>query len=240
MPTQLDRQFFEESTVQSLFDKMGPTYDIVNLVSSFGFSEFWRWQCVGRVDARSGELVCDMMSGSGECWRYLLRRKARIASIDFSVGMIQRQMARRERTIGSIQVLCENALQTSIADSSVDAVVCAFGLKTLSSEQTGRFAAELHRILRPGGRFSLLEISDPVGWFGAPLFRFYVGSIIPLIGRACLGDIECYRMLGVYTRAFGSCENVVSHFTRAGLAAHVLRHFFGCATSICGEKPAAP
>ena len=124
------------------------------------------------------------------------------------------------------------------ADQSIDCVVSAFGLKTLDRAAVTRLAGELARIVRPGGRISLLEISTAEGWWLSPAYRFYVNRVIPLVGRLCLGDIDCYRMLGRYTAAFGSCAPVASIFDDAGFAVEVRRHLFGCATSIVGSRRA--
>jgi demethylmenaquinone methyltransferase / 2-methoxy-6-polyprenyl-1,4-benzoquinol methylase len=230
----------EDAYVRQLFDRMEPTYGLMNLVSSFGFSEIWRRQCVRNAAVRPGARVCDMMSGSGECWSYVLRCGGSLVSVDFSRAMIERQRTRNQAQALGVDVRCENALLTSIETDSIDCVVGAFGLKTLSREQTRRFAIEIQRILKSGGRFSLLEISTAEGWFLAPLYRWYLRSVIPLLGRLCLGDIECYRMLGVYTDEFVSCEGVVGIFGKAGLNVSVQRHFYGCATSLVGTKQAGP
>jgi demethylmenaquinone methyltransferase / 2-methoxy-6-polyprenyl-1,4-benzoquinol methylase len=230
----------EDAYVQELFDRMGPTYGLMNLVSSFGFSELWRRQCVRNAGVHPGVRVCDMMSGSGECWSYVLRRGGSLVSVDFSRAMSERQRARNRGHALGVDVRCENALQTSLNDDSIDCVVGAFGLKTLSGDQLGRFALEIHRVLKPGGRFSLLEISTAEGWFLAPLYRWYLRAIIPLFGKLCLGDIECYRMLAVYTDEFVSCERVVAVFAEAGLDVTFHRHVYGCATSLVGAKRASP
>ena len=75
--------------VRELFDKMGPTYGITNVVTSFGFSEWWRYACVNQVSIEAGETVCDMMAGSGECWRYLPKQSV-VLSIDFSSFMVEK------------------------------------------------------------------------------------------------------------------------------------------------------
>lgn len=217
---------------------MGPTYDLVNLVSSFGFSEWWRSQCVQSAGISRGSLVCDMMSGSGECWRYILNRGGSVVSIDFSRGMSNRQLKRNTKIGNPVDVRCENALHTSIKSDSVDFVVSAFGLKTLNRDSLQRFAAEIRRILRPGGRFSLLEISTAEPWILGPIFRWYVNRVVPVIGKLLLGDIECYRMLGRYTTEFKSCDHVLDVFKSAGLDVQVHRHFCGCATSLVGAKRA--
>lgn len=220
-----------------MFDRMGPTYDLVNRLSSFGFCEIWRYQCVRQAQIQPGAVVCDMMAGSGECWPYLRHRKvARIVSVDFSSVMIRRQQLRRQNHL-AVEVRKENATQTTLSSGSIDSVVGAFGLKTLSPEALAAFAGEIRRILKPGGSFSLLEISSGQGWIFGAIYLWYVSTLIPQLGRLLLGDIECYRMLGVYTRAFGSCERVAPVFAAAGLHTDVRRHFFGCATALVGNKP---
>ncbi len=216
---------------------MGRTYHLVNLISSVGFSAFWRRQCVRNLSIHQGACVCDMMSGTGECWPYLFRSGARsIASVDFSRTMIARQKLRRAFKKHDVASLCENAIATSIPDNSMDFVVSAFGLKTLNQPLIRKFAREIHRMLKPGGRFSLIEISFPTRWVFKPLYRWYVNAAIPIIGRACLGDMECYRMLGAYVAAFGSCAKVAPVFRDIGLKVSVKAHFYGCATSLVGCK----
>ena len=128
-------------------------------------------------------------------------------------------------------------MNMSVLDHSVDHVICAFGLKTFDLDQTRRFATEVFRILRPGGTCSLLEISVPENRLLRMAYLFYIGTCIPAVGKLCLGGIDCYRMLGVYTTAFGSCRRVVSPFEQAGFVVELKSHFFGCATSLYLTKP---
>lgn len=227
----------DDEFVRELFDRMGPSYEVTNLLSSFGFSEIWRLICVWNARIVTGSVVCDMMAGSGECWRYVGWRGGRILSVDFSTFMSERQRE-RSRTGGlDVEVRCENAEQTGIRSATVDHVVSAFGLKTLSTEAMAGFAAEIGRILKPGGSFSLLEISMPPAVLLRGPYRFYLSKVIPLVGKSLLGDIECYRMLGRYTEEFQSCAGVVPVFRMAGLEVELRSHFFGCATSLVGRKP---
>lgn len=229
---------YDEAYIAEMFDRMGPTYDLVNRLSSFGFCELWRYQCVRHARIQPGAVVCDMMAGSGECWPYLQYRKvARVISVDFSPVMVRRQRQRQQRGNLVVDVREENATRTALPSGSVDHVVGAFGLKTLSAEALGFFAAEIRRILKPGGSFSLLEISSAQEWRFGAIYRWYVSMLIPQLGRLLLGDIECYRMLGVYTQAFGSCERIAPVFAVAGLSVEVRCHLFGCATAVVGNKP---
>jgi demethylmenaquinone methyltransferase/2-methoxy-6-polyprenyl-1,4-benzoquinol methylase len=234
---------YDEQYVAHLFDRMSPTYDAINLISSFGFSESWRAQCVRNLSIPRGATVADLMSGSGECWTYLRRRlgaKGKIFSVDFSRAMCDRQKGRLKKCAAPLpEIYWENALSTTLRDDSVDFIISAFGLKTFDAPSLDRLAREMFRILRPGGGCSLIEISvPPAAWLRA-LYVFYIKAIIPLIGRMFLGDIECYRMLGIYTEAFGSCAAVMEHFQRAGFDIELRSHFFGCASSIIARKKSA-
>lgn len=227
---------YEDTFVKDLFDRMGPTYDLVNLVSSVGFSALWRRTCVRNAGVTPGAAVCDTMAGSGECWPYIRSRGGTIVSIDFSPVMAKRQVKRANAFGASVTVLCEDALHTSVPTGSIDCIVSAFGLKTLSHAAVAEYAKEAARILRPGGRISLIEISTAEDWWLAPVYARYVNQLIPVVGKICLGDIECYRMLGKYTASFGSCDWVAPIFAAAGFEVSIGRHFFGCATSLIGSK----
>jgi len=231
---------YDEKYVTHLFNQMGPSYDIMNVVTSFGFSEIWRRQCVGNLKIPAGAIVADLMAGSGECWTYLrrpVRPGGKIISIDISPVMCARQEKRVRCLDIPVEVRCESALNAGLADHSVDFIISAFGLKTFDPGQLSRLAKEMFRILRPGGRCSLLEISVPESnWLRAP-YRFYISKVIPLVGRFFLKDIECYKMLGVYTEAFGSCRRVVEHFEKVGFRVAFKTHFYGCASSLVMIKP---
>jgi demethylmenaquinone methyltransferase / 2-methoxy-6-polyprenyl-1,4-benzoquinol methylase len=124
----------------------------------------------------------------------------------------------------------------SLPDNSVDFVISAFGLKTFDSKQLSRLASELFRILRPQGSCSLLEITMPEPAFIRVPYGFYIKGIIPLIGRVFLKDIDCCKMLGVYTEAFGSCAKFAGIFVDAGFQVKIKKHLFGCASSLVLTK----
>jgi demethylmenaquinone methyltransferase/2-methoxy-6-polyprenyl-1,4-benzoquinol methylase len=152
--------------------------------------------------------------------------------------MCDRQKRRLARHPGlRADIRCENALATSLPDKSVDHVVSAFGLKTFDEHQLVRLADELFRILLPGGSASLFEISLPPNKFLRAPYDFYISSVVPWMGKVLLGDIECYRMLGVYTDAFGSCSRFADMFKRAGFIVREQNHFFGCASSLILIRP---
>jgi ubiquinone/menaquinone biosynthesis C-methylase UbiE len=257
-----EADLYDPAYVRSLFDAMATTYERVNTATSFGFSRPWRRQTADLLRLEPGMVVLDAMTGMGEGWPYLRLDLARIVALDLSPGMLRHAVARRARmtalVVGhrrarwpgraqppakpsapAIDIAEVDACATSLPDASVDAVPCLFGLKTLSPAQQHVFAAEVVRILRPGGRYSLIEVSVPRNALLRVPYLFYLRRIVPILGRLLLGDPENYRMLGVYTAAFGDARRALPAFHAAGLEAAFVERFFGCATGIVGSKPAS-
>src|SRR5258706_10052914 len=220
-----------------LFDEMSRTYGLVNYVSSFGFAERWRRQCAARLKPGSNTLVLDLMSGMGEMWRSIRKQakgSPRLVAVEISHQMCKRsgQSAARHQ----VEVVKGNALALPIANSSAGAVVSAFGLKTFSEEQKRQLACEIARVLKPGGSFSLIEISVPPSRLLKLPYMFYMKWVIPLVGRLFMGNPDNYRMLGVYTERFADAASMQLYLQEAGLEASFQRYFFGCATGVSGRK----
>lgn len=232
---------YQPSFVQNLFDEMSQSYGMTNLISSFGFAKRWREQCVQHAQIAPGMTVCDMMTGMGECWPLITGRmqsQGDFIALDFSHAMCRRaRMKQAQFSHQRITVLEEDALANSIPAESVDCVISTFGLKTLADPQEQQFAHEIARMLKPGGSFSLVEITLPQSPLLRTPYLFYLKQIIPLIGRLLLGNPDNYRMLGIYTQRFESCAPMASYLRDAGLEATLQPFFFGCASGVHGQKP---
>lgn len=231
---------YDVDFVEQLFDEMAGTYERVNYIASFGFSERWRRQFVRQVAIRPDMVVYDLMCGMGECWEgvapYLLGN-GRILALDLSSVMLRGAEKEREKFPHLEIVLSkQNALANSLEDASADCLICGFGVKTFSDEQKEILAAEIKRILKPGGVFSLVEISVPNGRLLKALYMFYLKRVIPVVGRLFLGNPENYRMLGIYTAQFQNCRNLQAILGRHGLETRYHDYFFGCASGVSGFK----
>jgi len=231
---------YDPHFVEELFDAMAPSYEWVNYVTSFGFTTRWRRQCIEQAQLQTGSLVYDFMTGMGECWSKIfdsISDTGSLLALDFCNRMLLHAKHRRCKIPKyNVKLTHQNVLYNNLADSSADHVISAFGLKTFSMEQKKILAREIFRVLKPGGSFSLIEISVPrLGWLKT-LFMFYLKRIIPMLGRLFLGNPENYRMLGIYTERFGNSKATVPLFLEAGLEANYHEYFFGCATGISGIK----
>lgn len=171
--------------VRAMFDTIAPRYDLVNRVMTFRMDVGWRRRSVRALDLPSRSTVLDLACGTGDLCIELERVGHRAVGIDLSFGMLA--AARTDAPLVHADVL-----RLPVADRTVDGVTCGFALRNL--EELPRFFAELARVLRPGGRISLLEVAEPPN----PVLRFghaiYFGKVVPLIG-GLLSDPAAYRYL---------------------------------------------
>lgn len=234
------KEIYEPKFVEKLFDKMSSSYSKMNYITSFGFSERWRRQCVEEINIEKGKTVVDLMTGMGECWKHILKKsdeKSKLIGIDFSTEMVNRAEKNKAKFKNStIELLKENVFNNSIENETADFVISGFGLKTFDDKQLRKLAIEIDRILKPNGRFSLIDVSVPKNKILKPFYMFYLKKIIPILGKIFLGSPETYRMLGVYTEEFRNSKNVHRIFNRSGFEVEYVEYFYGCASGIKGKK----
>lgn len=183
------------------------------------------------------------MSGTGEIWPHLLKRHSRIDSIkaiDISDGMHKKAMRRlHQMRAHKIEFVADNILQTRLPPESADFVVSTFGLKTFNQDQLERLADLIARVLKPGAVFSLIEASDPKGWWLRPLYLFHLKTVLPIIEKLFLSGAKDFAMIGTYSTNFGDASEFSEMLRARGLEVTFKKHFFGCATSVSGVKPIA-
>ena len=241
-PFEMHDDLYSPNTVKELFSEMSKTFGVVNLLASFGFALRWRRQCVLRAGIQPGHRVYDFMTGMGECVPHIVAQSktaTAIRGIDFCSEMCSgaRVTAKRMGNADPKAILEEDVLETSLESNSADCVVCAFGLKTMNPSDLEKLALQVYRVLRPGGRFSFVEISEPRNLVLRLLYLPYLRYVVPIFGFLLLGNPDNYRQLGIYTRNFQDCSHVREVFEGVGLRTRKYSMFFGCATGIEGQKP---
>ena len=171
--------------VRSLFDSISGRYDLVNRVMTFGMDVGWRRRAVRQLRLPGGALVADLACGTGDLCRELSRDGYRAVGFDFSLGMLAKATT-------DVPLVQADVLRLPLADRSVDGATCGFALRNVVD--LNAFFAEIARVVRPGGRISLLEASQPDG----PLMRaghaVYFRRMVPMIG-GLLSDREAYAYL---------------------------------------------
>ena len=126
--------------VENLFNRMSKTNGLANYISSFGFTERWRKQCVQEINWTSEIKVgCDLMSGMGECWNIInskCNQKHQLKGVDISHAMnMQANNNLNKYDSLQIEIIQEDVLQSSIESNSADYIISIFGLKTFSEDQ---------------------------------------------------------------------------------------------------------
>lgn len=174
----------KEDSSRDFFEKLASVYSFANRLS-LGVASYIRRECVRYANIQEGMRVCDFMTGTGEIWPLILPKlgiNGAIVAVDFTPGMLRKAANRRViYSKWNIALLSEDALSSSIADRSVDAVICSLGIKTLSLPELGEFAREIARVLKPGGTFSVSEIFLPTSQTINLGMRVYLRYIIPII-----------------------------------------------------------
>jgi demethylmenaquinone methyltransferase/2-methoxy-6-polyprenyl-1,4-benzoquinol methylase len=181
---------------RALFAPLGPTYDRVGAVLSFGQDPRWRRFLVDRLP-RDGGRVLDVATGTGLVAQALLARGFRVTGLDQSPEMLARA---RERFGGRVELVEGSADELPFADASFDHLTFTYLLRYV--DDPAATLAELARVVRPGGTVAMLEFGVPRGIW-RPAWDVWVGLGLPLAGRVVSpGWHEVGRFLGPSIRAF--------------------------------------
>jgi demethylmenaquinone methyltransferase/2-methoxy-6-polyprenyl-1,4-benzoquinol methylase len=219
---------------------MSSSYERVNYITSFGFSIRWRTQFLNNFQKKNTEVeIIDLLTGMGETWKATKKKfpDSQLTVLDFSEGMLQyAEKKNKEMFNEQIIILHQDVLQNQLPANRYDFITCAFGLKTFNDEQIKKLAKETKRILKEGGQFSFIEVSVPENRLLRMLYCFYIGSVIPVLGKLLLGNSEAYKMLGRYTSRFENAKNATALFKKEGLDVQYQSYFYGCATGFTGTK----
>lgn len=231
---------YEPEYVKKLFNQMSSSYERMNFVTSFGFSIRWRKQFLNKLGKSNDNLnVVDILYGLGENWSFLKRNfpNSTFYALDFSENMIAQSQKKANKIFDNkLKLLFDNMLENKLDSNIFDIVSCAYGLKTFNEKQINIIAKEVHRILKPGGKFSFVEVSKPRNKLLLYFYKWYLGKIIPILGKLFLGNSEDYKMLWIYTSHFDNARKVKEIFQKYDLLVNMDEYFGGCATGIHGQK----
>jgi demethylmenaquinone methyltransferase / 2-methoxy-6-polyprenyl-1,4-benzoquinol methylase len=195
--------------VRAMFDRIAPVYDAMNRVFTMGLDGRWRRLAAAAV-VTPGDRVLDAACGTGDL--ALADRKAggEVTGLDFSERMLERARRKSDR----IEWVRGDALALPFDDASFDAATIGFGLRNVDDLDTG--LRELARVVRPGGRLAVLEITRPTGVL-RPFFRLWFDVLIPLAGKALPGG-AAYTYLPASVRRFPGPDDLADALRRAGFA----------------------
>ena len=199
-----------EGQVRAMFDRIASVYDLMNRVMTAGLDAQWRSRAADMADAGHGSKVLDVATGTGDLAIELSSRGAEVVGCDFSPGMLE--IARQKAP--SLRFEEADALALPYPDDSFDAATVGFGARNFSD--LGRGLAEMARVVKPGGRVVVLEITTPqrppLSWF----FRVWFDRLVPLLGRVA-GDPDAYSYLPSSVRRFPDPAGLAAVLSGCGL-----------------------
>jgi len=203
--------------VRAMFDRIVRRYDLMNRLMSLGRDVAWRRLAAREALAGGARQVLDVATGTGDLALELARQGApRVVGADFSRGMLQLAADKIRGRGASIRLLQADAMALPFPDGAFDACTVAFGLRNMPDYEAA--VVEMSRVLRPGGRLVVLEMTPLRVPVLRTLFRWYFDRLVPLIGGLISGDRDAYRYLPTSVSAFPPAEELAAIMTRAGLA----------------------
>ena len=208
--------------IAGMFDAIAGRYDLLNHVLSAGIDRRWRTKAIRSLELTGRERVLDLCTGTGDLAIAAARATppaARIVGVDFSGAMLRvgADKLRRGQLDDRIAMLRGDATRIPLAAGSVDAVTIGFGIRNV--EHMDAACAELHRVLKPGGRLAILEFAEPTLPVFGPLYRWYLRRVVPRIGRALSRHDVAYAYLPASIAAFASPDEFVKILRQAGFQA---------------------
>ena len=205
--------------VQRMFDRIAPVYDAMNRVMTVGLDQRWRRATVQAV-LHEGDRVLDACCGTGDL--AVAARKAgagHVVGLDFSERMLERARGKAP----DLEWVQADVLALPFDDASFDAAVVGFGVRNV--EDLEACLRELRRVLRPGGRLGILEITTPRGVL-APFYRVWFDHVVPLLGRLLPGG-DAYTYLPASVRRFPGPEDLADLLSACGFERVRFRRFAG-------------
>ena len=207
--THFGRQIVAEDAkaamVQGVFTSVASKYDVMNDAMSLGIHRLWKDAMLDWLAPRAGTHLLDVAGGTGDiAFRYLKRIKSqgRATVLDMTQGMLSEGQKRADalRLADKLDWVCADAMALPFAANSFDYYTISFGIRNVT--RIADAIAEAYRVLKPGGRFLVLEFSQiPIAGV-QKLYDLYSFNLIPPMGKAITGDRESYQYLVESIRQF--------------------------------------
>jgi demethylmenaquinone methyltransferase/2-methoxy-6-polyprenyl-1,4-benzoquinol methylase len=227
----------EADQVRAMFDRIAGVYDLMNTAMTAGLHHRWRERAAAAARVRSGNRVLDVATGTGDlaielAWR--VSPGGEVVGSDFAEGMLARARAKAAANGSRVQPRFEwgDALELPYADDSFDAATVGFGARNFDDLAAG--LAEMVRVVVPGGRVVVLELTTPTRAPLSVFYRLWFDRLVPAIGRLAGAGVallsrfrdraarariaDAYTYLPNSVKRFPSPEGLAGEMERAGLS----------------------
>ncbi|WP_448529063.1 bifunctional demethylmenaquinone methyltransferase/2-methoxy-6-polyprenyl-1,4-benzoquinol methylase UbiE [Raineya sp.] len=229
----------KKEQVAEMFDKISPTYDLLNRLLSAGIDKSWRKKALAMLKSSQPQVILDVATGTADL--AILAQKMlnpqKIVGIDISEGML----ALGKEKIQKLGLTEKISLQTAdsenlpFADSIFDAVMVSFGVRNFAHLEQG--LSEIYRVTQPKGKIMILEFSKPSAFPIKQLYQFYSKTFLPWLGKLISKDKAAYEYLPESVEAFPEGKNFVQILEKIGFKNVICKPLsFGICSVYMGEK----
>ena len=201
-------------SVRTMFDRIAPVYDVMNRVMTAGLDVRWR-RLAAESAVRKGDRVLDAACGTGDLALAGLKAGAgRVTGLDFSEQMLERARRKAPPRTDVLEWVQGDLLALPFADETFDAATVGFGVRNVADLELG--LRELRRVVRPGGRLAILEITQPRGAL-KPFYSLWFDRVVPQLGKVLPGG-DAYSYLPASVKRFPTAERLADLLRVAGFA----------------------
>lgn len=198
-----DSDLTKKEQVEQMFDNISGKYDELNHILSMGIDVGWRKKVVKIIKNQNPKTVLDIATGTGDLAIMMAKSTdAKITGFDLSAGMLEvgRKKIAELNLENRIEMIQGDAEKMQFDDNSFDCITVAFGVRNFEDLKKG--LDEIYRVLKPGGKFVILEFSQPQSFPMKQLYGFYSKNILPMIGKKISKDKSAYTYLPESVKAF--------------------------------------
>ena len=216
----------KDRQVREMFSRIVSTYDRLNRFLSLGIDQRWRAYAVSRITLPSPTRVLDLCGGTGDFAGQLVRFRPEdtVLVTDFCLPMLEIARDRSDLQEDRQGPICGDALALPFMDCAFDACLCGFGVRNWADLTAGLM--EVHRILKPGGQFAVLDFFQVGKGIPDRLGRLYVRTILPRVGGIVSGDREAYQYLADSMDGFCSPRDFAGLAQASGFRVIAQKRFF--------------
>lgn len=219
--------------VEHMFDRIAHSYDLLNHCLSLGIDKRWRRAAINSLRPYAPKKMLDVATGTGDFALLAARTLGpeSLLGVDISEGMLEvgRKKILQAGLADVVSFRREDCMALSLPDGEYDALTVAYGIRNFQDLDRG--LSEMYRVLRPGGRLVIIELTAPRRFPMRQLFWLYSHVLMPLVGRLVSRDSKAYSYLPATMEAFPQGEVMREILQKAGFREVEFRMFtFGLST----------
>lgn len=230
----------KKEKVQQMFDNIAPTYDKLNHIMSLNVDKLWRRHALKEIVDGTPQRILDVACGTGDSTISIARAAAegtKVTGADISEGMMAlvTEKAEKAGVLDRIDLQVADGEALPYEEGIFDRVTCAFGIRNFEHKEKG--LEEFRRVLRPGGRAVILELSVPQNKVLRWAYDLYFLHILPWVGGKVSGDKAAYKYLPASVHNFPAPKEFCRMMEEAGFRSVRFRTFtFGLCRMFTGER----